>query len=89
MNVAEQRQFMAYTDGVGPGWGWGWNNAISTTTTQILLIGILSINMVDPHRRQLVFQGVWTDTISSKPWKNTEKLAKAINKIFEKYPPKL
>ena len=89
MNVTEQPQFMTYTDGAGPGWAWGWNNAISTTTTQIILIGNLSINMIDAHRKQLVFQGVWTDTISSKPWKNTKKLAKGINKIFEKYPPKL
>ena len=87
MKVTEQPQFMTYTDGIGP--GWGWSNAISTTTTQTILIGNLSIDMVDSRQKQLVFQGVWTETISSKPWKNTKKLAKAINKIFEKYPPKL
>jgi len=89
MKVTEQPQFTTYTDGIGPGWGWGWSNGISTTTTQTILIGNLSIDMVDPRQKQLVFQGVWNETISSKPWKNTKKLAKAINKMFEKYPPKL
>lgn len=85
MKVAEQPQFITYTDGIGPGWGWG--NSFSTTTTQTILMGNLVIDMVDPRQKQLVFQGVWTETISSKPWKNTKKLAKAINKMFEKYPP--
>ena len=90
VRVTEQPQFMTYGDGIGPGWGWGWgwSNGISTTTTQTILIGNLSIDMVDTRQKQLVFQGVWTETISSKPWKNTKKLAKAINEMFEKYPPK-
>ena len=86
MKMTEQPQFTTYTDGIGPGWGWG--SGFSTTTTQTILIGTLIIDMVDPRQKQLVFQGVWTETISSKPSKNTKKLAKAINEVFEKYPPK-
>ena len=84
MKVAEQQQFTT----VGSGWGWGWGSDFSTTTTEIVLKGTLVIDMMDPHQKQLVFQGVSTSTISSKPQKNTKKLRKAVNEIFEKYPPK-
>jgi hypothetical protein len=86
MKVTEQQQWTTYTDGIGPGWGWG--SAISTTTTQTILIGTLVVNMMDPRHEQLVFQGMSTETINSKPAENTRKLAKAVNKIFANYPPK-
>ena len=69
------------------GWGWGWGDGISTTTTELTYRGTLIVNMQDAHRRQLVFQGVSNLTISSKPARNSRKLGKAVNEIFEKYPP--
>jgi hypothetical protein len=86
MKVTEQQQLTTYTDGLG--WGWGWGSAVSTTTTQTIRIGTLVVSMVDPRHEQLIFQGMSSDTISSKPTENTKKFAKAINKIFQKYPPK-
>ena len=84
MKVAEQQQFTT----VGSGWGWGWGSEFTTTTTETILKGTLVIDMMDPRQKQLVFQGVSSSTISSKPQKNTKKLRKAINEIFEKYPPR-
>jgi hypothetical protein len=45
--------------------------------------------MVDANQKKLVFQGTSTQTISSRPERNSRKLAKAVNEIFEKYPPRL
>ncbi len=96
MNVREQEVFTTVNDttgfgwgsGWGPGWGPGWGSGVSTTTTQVIELGTLTINVVDSRRNQLVFQGVSTSPISSKPAHNTKRLAKAVNEIFEKYPPR-
>jgi hypothetical protein len=87
--VKEVPQFTTFYNGPGWGWGWGWSGGLSTTTVQTIYEGTLVLNMVDAHRKQLVFEGTSTQTISSKPEKNTRKLAKAVNEIFEKYPPQL
>ena len=86
-------QFTTYS--TGPAWGWGgwgwgggWDSAFSTTTTQTILTGTLVVSMTDSRQKQLVFQGVSTDTISSKAQKNTKRLQKGIDKIFGMYPPK-
>ncbi len=82
------------------GWGWagpgccgwglggGWGGAFSSTTVQTVLTGRLVINMTDAHQKRLVFQGVSTEAISSKAEKNTKRLKKGIDEMFEKYPPK-
>jgi hypothetical protein len=75
--------------GWGGGWGGGWGiSAFSTTTTQAIWTGTLVVSMTDARQQQLVFQGVSTDTISSKAEKNTRRLQKGICEMFEKYPPR-
>jgi hypothetical protein len=86
VDVTKQEQWTTFNDAWGPGWGWG--SGISTTTEQPIWIGTLTVNMIDSRHEQLVFQGVSSGTIRSKPAENTRRLAKAVNKIFEKYPPK-
>jgi Domain of unknown function (DUF4136) len=72
--------------GPGWGWGWGWQDGISTTTVTTVYVGTLVVDMVDANRKQLVFQGTSTQSISSRADKNTKKLAKAVNEVFERYP---
>jgi hypothetical protein len=81
MNVSEQQQFIT------TGSGWGWGSEFSTTTTEAILTGTLVVDLTDQRQKQLVFQGVSSETISSRPQKNTKTLQKAINKMFAKYPP--
>jgi Domain of unknown function (DUF4136) len=94
--------FTNFTNVAGPfggwdGWGWGgwgawgccsWGSGISTTTAQTYWKGTLVVSLTDSHQKQLIFQGVSTDMISSRAGKNTKRFQKGINEIFEKYPPK-
>ena len=61
---------------------------MSTTTIKVMQVGTLIIDMVDSHKNQLVFEGVSSAPISATPAHNTKRLAKAVNEIFEHYPPK-
>jgi hypothetical protein len=101
VNVTEQPQYTTFTNSFGPGWGWGggwgggwgwgpgWGgwDSVSVTNTIPIEVGSLAISMVDARHKQLVFQGVSTRTVSSKARRNTEKLQKGVNEIFEKFPP--
>lgn len=91
-SVEKQEQYTTFNNGIGPGWGWGpgWGggSSISTTTSQIIPIGTLSVDMMDPAQKQLIWRGTVSDTLSDKPEKNADKIKKAVKKLFEKYPPK-
>lgn len=92
-SVEEQKQYTTFSDGFGPGWGYGarwggYGSTMSTTTSSSIPVGALTIDMMDPARKQLVFRATATDTLSDKPQKNAEKIKKAMRKIFDKYPPK-
>jgi len=88
MDVRQENVYTTFADTTGFGWGWGWGSTMATTTTQVITLGTLTVALVDSHRNRLVFQGVSTAPISSKPAHNTKRLAKAVNQIFEKYPPR-
>lgn len=87
--VKQQVQLTTFSSG-GPGWGWGpgFGGGISTTTADRIPIGTLVVDLLDPQAKQLIFRGIASDTVSDKPEKNAKKLAKAMDKMFEKYPPK-
>lgn len=103
VKVSAEPQFTTFTDFAGPGWGswgwaasyccsWGWGgggwgSAYSTTTTQTIWTGTLVVSLRDARRNQLVFQGVSSDTISSRAEKNAKRLQRGICEMFEKYPP--
>jgi hypothetical protein len=82
MNVSEEPQYTTWTDGAG------WDSSYSITTTQTIWMGTLVVSLTDSSHNQLVFQGSSTDTISSRPEKNTRRLQTGVRKIFEKYPPR-
>lgn len=85
-SVDKQTQYTTFNNGAGPGWGWG--SGISTTTSSTIPVGALMIDIMDPSKKQLIWRGTATDTLSDKPEKNTEKINKAVKKMFDKYPPK-
>jgi hypothetical protein len=83
--VEEQPRFITYTDAIGPYW---WGGTTSTTISEPFLQSTLTVDVVDARHDKLVFEGVSTQSISSKPERNTKKFARAVNKIFDKYPPR-
>jgi hypothetical protein len=87
MNVTERPQFVTFSDGVGPV-GMGWGNSFYTTTVEYTYEGTLIIDLVDARQNMLVFQGASSQSVSSRPEKNTKKLLKAVNEVIGRYPPK-
>lgn len=81
INVTAEPEFITFGDGA-----WGWGSSVSVTTVETIYKGMLVVDMVDAYQKKLVFQGTSTQEISSRPQKNTKKLAKAVNEIFKRYP---
>ena len=69
-------------DGFGP-WGFGGGMATVQTYTE----GSLIVDLYDATTRKMVWRGVATATVSSKPEKNAAKIDKSLMKMFERYPP--
>jgi hypothetical protein len=51
-------------------------------------VGTLIVDLYRGNSKQLLFRGMATDDLTKNPDKNTGKLDKAIDKIFNKFPPK-
>jgi len=65
------------------GFGWGLGG---TASVQQYTVGTLVIDLYDAKTRQMVWRGTASDSVSSKPEKNAERISKAISKLFAKYP---
>ncbi|HXZ78525.1 MAG TPA: DUF4136 domain-containing protein [Terriglobales bacterium] len=87
------------TDGFGwgPGpWGWwgGWAGeqdltTFSSTTQRPRFMGILTVDLADSSRKQLVWRGQATvDSISNSEKGDEKQTEKCVEKMFKKYPPK-
>jgi len=98
IRVIEQPTFTTFSNGWEPCWGWahnwayggwgpGWGSGMTTTTVQMDYDGVLVVDIVDAHQQKLVFEGTSTQMVSSKPEKNTKKLAKAVAEVFGRDPP--
>ncbi len=99
-SVRDVQQYNTFYDGIGGGGfgygGWrgrygggGWGNSgfgDSQTTVQNVPVGNLVVDLYDSSTHQLVFRGMATDRLSSKPEKNDSKREKAVDKIFDKLP---
>ena len=79
--------------GYGPGWRWGHGGygyggpLSSTTTIRRYTRGTLVVDIWDARTKQLVWRGTASDTVSADPEKNDKRVRKALEKLFEKYPP--
>lgn len=92
----KQKDISSYSTGMGYGpYGYGWGGGWGSTTTDVrvrdILIGSLAIDMVDAAKKQMVWRGLGSKEIntSAKPDKRDENIAKAVEKIFKNYPPKV
>jgi len=71
------------------GWGWGWGYGGGTTTTDVqqIPVGQLSVDIGDAKTKKLLWLGTAGGTIGDNPEKNTERLNKAVAKMFKNFPP--
>ena len=88
-NAATQNQqtLNTFYDGF-PGWRWSWAGGDTTTTVETYTVGTLVVDLFDQHTKQAIFRATATDTLSDKQEKNDEKINKAVEKMFAKFPPK-
>jgi hypothetical protein len=84
-----QAEYTTFYDGLGPGWRWhGWGAGMATTTVEKIPIGTLVVDIYDTSSKHLVWRGLAHDQLSEKPDKDTKKLEKAVDKMFDKFPPR-
>jgi hypothetical protein len=84
--VDEKQNIDTIYSGWGPGWGYH-GGGIATTQVTSYLVGTLIVDMFDGASKSLVWRGTATDTITQNPDKNEKTLAKALKKLFSKFPP--
>ncbi len=81
-----QREYQTFYDGLG---GWRWGGFGETTTEQVNYpVGSLVVDFYDSHDKKLIWRGVSSESLSNNPEKNEKKLDKAVDKMFDHFPPK-
>ena len=86
-----QKSLQTFYDGFGGGWRWrgfGGGDGMATTTTEVTKVGNIVVDIFDSHTQKLVWRGTDSDDLSSNADKNIQKLAKDLNNMFKKLPPK-
>jgi hypothetical protein len=80
-----------YGGGFGGGWyhrGWWLGGGPEFATVERTPVGTLHIDIFDSRTKKLIWHGVCSDTLTSKPDKNEKKLEKDVTEVFKKFPPK-
>ena len=60
---------------------------VGAASVDTYTMGTLVVDLYDAHTRQMVWRGVATDSVSDKSEKNAQRINKAVQKMFAKYPP--
>jgi hypothetical protein len=79
-SVREQRSLQVWEPGRIRG-GFG------SVDVKSVLNGMLVVDLWDAASRDLMWRGIARDTLSDKPEKNQQKLAKVMDKMFKAFPP--
>jgi|SRR5579871_776879 hypothetical protein len=70
--------------------GWLWSGfGDSTTYVEHYTEGTLVVDMFDTNNKKLIWRGSASDTLTGKPEKDEKKVEKAVNKMFEHFPPEI
>ncbi len=80
----ERRTWATYYSGGGWGWvGGGW----STTVERTYDVGTLSVDLFDARSKRIIWQGVATRRLSSRPERQTRRFERQIERMFRDFPP--
>ena len=87
--LKNDKQITSYNSG----WGWGWRGwgggGYSTARVYNVPVGTLVVDLVDTKEKELVWRGAASRDVSSNetPQDRVEITQKAIDKLFEGFPP--
>jgi len=78
--------------GWGAGFGWGWNpwmwGGASTLNVNQYTEGTLFIDVIDAHKKELLWQGIGSGALTKRsPEKKEERIKEFVKEILSKYPP--
>jgi uncharacterized protein YceK len=81
------RQIVTYSSGWG--WGWRWGGGWSTARISDVPVGMLVVDLVDTKQKELVWRGAASRDVAAgeTPQERAAVTQKAIDKLFEGFPP--
>jgi len=82
-----QQTLDTFYNGFGGGWRWGGGFGDATTTVDNYKVGTLVVDLFDTSSKKLIWRGSSSDTLSDKSEKNIKTLDKAVEKMFNHFPP--
>jgi hypothetical protein len=85
----EERTLDTFYNGFGGGWRWGGGFGSATTTVTPYEIGTLVVDVFDGRTKEALWRGSSSKTLSENPQKNANNLNKAVEKMFERFPPSI
>lgn len=97
IQIDKKKGLNAYTDHYaaspygyryGPGWGWGYGYSTTLYHEYDYTVGTLVIDIFDHQQKQLVWQGVGSQTVDDNPNNNEYGIKRAVRAIMHKYPVK-
>jgi hypothetical protein len=65
----------------------GMGMGTSTTQVRTYTEGTLIVDIWDAKKKELVWRGVGSDTVSSNPESNAKKIDQVVADMFKRYPP--
>ena len=87
------RTLSTYYDNFGGGWSWrragrfADDFGTATTTEEFYSVGTLVVDLFDSHAKKLIWRGSASQTLSHKSGKNIRNLDRAVQKMFDRFPP--
>jgi hypothetical protein len=82
-----QQTLDTFYNGFGRGWRWGGGFGDATTTVENYKVGTLVVDLFDANSKKIIWRGSSSDTLSDKSDKNIKNLDKAVQKMFNHFPP--
>lgn len=87
----EQVSVNQFNAGYGYGWGWGWNPYMYGGQTYVSSSteGTLYIDLIDAKKKELIWQGEGTGTLTKDMARKDEIVNNIVTQILAQYPPVL
>jgi len=82
-----EQNLETFYNGFGGGWYWRGFGGPTTTYVTTTRVGSLVVDIFDSSTKKLMWRGMGSDVLSSKPEKNEHKLENTVEEMFKHFPP--